>query len=112
MQPVYVERNGIEMKFAAGFIYCLALLIMWPGRSAADTGGVAKERFGETADGRPLYLYTLTNANGMRATIMNYGGIMVSLHVPDRNGALDDVVLGYANLADTSVREINRISAP
>lgn len=38
---------------------------------------------------------TLTNSNGMKAIIMHYGGRVVSLYVPDRNGKLDDVVLGY-----------------
>ena len=43
-------------------------------------------------------LYTLTNANGMEARIMTYGGAVVSLKVPDRNGKLGDVVLGYETL--------------
>jgi aldose 1-epimerase len=43
-------------------------------------------------------LYTLTNANGLRAKITNYGGILVSLEVPDREGALADITLGYRTL--------------
>ncbi len=50
------------------------------------------------ADGREVQLYTLTNANGMRADITNYGGIVVRLYVPDKNGKLDDIVLGYDTL--------------
>src|SRR5947199_4530327 len=57
------------------------------------------ERFG-TADGKEVSLYTLTNRNGVEAKITNFGGILVSLKVPDRNGHLDDVVLGYDNLSD------------
>src|SRR5204862_5708423 len=43
-------------------------------------------------------IYTLTNSHGVEAKIMNYGGIVTSLKVPDRNGRLDDVVLGFDNL--------------
>ena len=57
------------------------------------------ERFG-TVDGKEVSLYTLTNRNGVEARITNFGGILVSLKVPDRNGQLEDVVLGYDNLSD------------
>ncbi|HKY03935.1 MAG TPA: aldose epimerase family protein, partial [Blastocatellia bacterium] len=59
-----------------------------------------KESFGKTADGQSVELYTLTNPNGVEARIINYGGIVVSLKVPDRNGKLDDVVLGFDTLDD------------
>ncbi|HXG64998.1 MAG TPA: aldose epimerase family protein [Blastocatellia bacterium] len=59
---------------------------------------IQKQAFGKTPDGTPVELYTLTNARGAEAKIMTYGGIVVSLRVPDRNGKLDDVVLGYDTL--------------
>lgn len=43
-------------------------------------------------------MYTLTNANGMEVDAMNYGGIIVSIRVPDRKGQFADVVLGHENL--------------
>lgn len=49
-------------------------------------------------DGRAVSLFTLTNAHGLVARITNYGGIVVGLLVPDRNGALGDVVLGLDTL--------------
>ena len=58
---------------------------------------VSKESFG-TADGQNVDLYTLKNRNGMEARITNYGGIVVSLKVPDRNRKFDDVVLGFNDL--------------
>ncbi|MGB9623560.1 MAG: aldose epimerase family protein [Phycisphaerae bacterium] len=61
---------------------------------------IQKEPFGTTRDGTAVDLYTLTNANGMSADITNYGGIVVRLYAPDRNGKLADVVLGYDKLAD------------
>ena len=45
-------------------------------------------------------LYTLTNENGMEVCITNYGGRIVSLMVPDRDGTMRDVVLGFDNVAD------------
>ncbi len=59
-----------------------------------------KESFGQTPDGREVDLYTLTNTNGLRAKITNYGAILVSLEVPDRDGNLADITLGYDNLDD------------
>ena len=45
-------------------------------------------------------LYTLKNASGMEVGITNYGGRIVSLMVPDRDGELRDVVLGFDDLTD------------
>jgi aldose 1-epimerase len=59
-----------------------------------------KQSFGETGDGQQIDLYILTNKNGMEAAITNYGGTVVTLKVPDRNGKLADVVLGYDKLND------------
>jgi len=60
---------------------------------------IEKRVFGK-ADGRDVYLYTLTNANGLKADITNYGGIVTSLMVPDREGNLADIVSGYDSLAE------------
>ncbi len=57
-----------------------------------------KTVFGKTKDGAAVDLFTLTNANGMKAKIMTYGAILTELHVPDRQGKLDDVVLGFDDL--------------
>jgi len=59
---------------------------------------IEKRPFGKTADGKSVDLYTLTNANGLKADIMTYGGIVTSLHVPDRNGNFADIVLGCDSL--------------
>lgn len=58
---------------------------------------IEKKFFGKTKNGTDVYMYTLKNINGMEAEIINYGGILVSLRVPDRNKKLCDVVLGYDN---------------
>jgi len=59
---------------------------------------IERRLFGTTGDARRVDLYTLINANGLEARIMPYGGVVVSLSVPDRDGNLGDVVLGYDNL--------------
>jgi aldose 1-epimerase len=62
--------------------------------------GITRAEFGQLSNGRTAHIYTLTNARGMKARITNYGGIVVSLHAPDRRGRMADVVLGYNNLSD------------
>jgi aldose 1-epimerase len=61
---------------------------------------VRRVPFGATPDGTPVELFTITNASGTRLTATNYGGIIVSLQVRDRDGNLGDVVLGFDALAD------------
>lgn len=59
---------------------------------------VTSEVFGQTPDGT-AYLYTLTNKNGMKVGISSYGGIVTTLEVPDKNGTMADVVLGFDSLS-------------
>jgi len=61
-------------------------------------GTITESAFGKLSDGTPIELYTLRNSHGMEATIMNYGGIVTSLKVPDKHGKFDDIVLGFDNL--------------
>ncbi|MFR6512981.1 MAG: aldose epimerase family protein [Ruminococcus sp.] len=56
---------------------------------------VRVETFGSTSKEEEAVLYTLTNENGMSASITNYGAALVKLNVPDKEGKLRDVVLGY-----------------
>jgi aldose 1-epimerase len=59
---------------------------------------IKTESFGKTPDGQEVDLYTMTNANGIRAKITNYGAILVSLEVPDKKGKMDDITLGFDTL--------------
>src|SRR5271165_1703949 len=54
--------------------------------------------FGKTREGVAVRIFTLTNKHGVEATITNYGGRVVSLKVPDKLGAMGDVVLGFDSL--------------
>jgi aldose 1-epimerase len=70
----------------------LASLIMLTAICSAKTA-VSKQAFGHTPEGTPVNLYSLKDGK-IEVGIMTYGGIVVSLRVPDRNGKLEDVVLG------------------
>lgn len=59
---------------------------------------LSESPFGNLPDGQQAKLYTLINNQGITLKITNYGAIVTELWVPDRNGELEDVVLGYDNL--------------
>jgi len=71
----------------------LAIVVILTTTMAAETH-VSKQAFGHTADGAAVDLYALSDGK-VEVRIMTYGGIIVSLRTPDRNGKLDDVVLGF-----------------
>ena len=75
----------------------LALTIFATAQSAKHKSGVETKPLG-THDGRPITLYKLTNAHGVEVDAMNYGGIILSIRVPDRKGEFADVVLGHETL--------------
>lgn len=60
---------------------------------------VTKDSFGKLADGTEVFRYTLKNANGIEMQVINYGGIVTALKAPDKNGVLEDIVLGYDSLS-------------
>jgi aldose 1-epimerase len=62
-----------------------------------NSSPVEKEKFG-TVDGKEIDIFTLTNQSGTRVRIINYGAIVVSLLMPDRDGNLADIVTGYDSL--------------
>ena len=62
--------------------------------------GLSPEKFVSEVNGKPTALYTLVNANGMEVCVTNFGGRIVSVMVPDRNGEMKDVVLGFDNIAN------------
>ncbi len=66
----------------------------WPGKPGIDC-----DVFGDTEDGT-VYRYTMTNSEGISVSILNYGGIIQSLVVPDAHGARDNVVLGFDKVSD------------
>ncbi len=60
--------------------------------------GLSPEKFAAEVDGKPTALYSVKSSDGMEAAITNYGGRIVALQVPDRNGEMRDVVLGFDSI--------------
>ena len=61
---------------------------------------ITKSFYGKTKDNKKVDLYSFKTENGMEVHIINYGGIITSLKVPDKNGETEDIVLGYNKLED------------
>mgnify|MGYP000165055292 CR=1 FL=1 len=60
---------------------------------------INKKRFNKLINGKQVGLFTLQNNKGTFCEITNYGGILTALHVPDKNGKVEDVTLGFDSLA-------------
>lgn len=60
--------------------------------------GITKQHWGNGPSGEQVDLYTLRDSKGLEATITNYGGRIVKLKTPDRNGKFEDIVLGFDDL--------------
>ncbi|MCX6307058.1 MAG: galactose mutarotase [Bacteroidetes bacterium] len=67
-------------------------------KATHTTMQIMKEKFG-SADQKEVFLYTLTNNNGIKVKISNYGGIITSIETPDKNDHTGDIVLGYDTLS-------------
>ena len=61
---------------------------------------ITKQPFGTTSDGEAAWLYCLKNSEGASVTVTSYGCRIVSICVPDRDGQLRDICLGYDTLAE------------
>jgi aldose 1-epimerase len=80
------------------FTGALLMTSLAPTGATQQRGSTSKKPFGKTSDGQSVDLFVLTNKGGAEASITNFGGAVVSVKVPDRNGKLADVVLGYDTL--------------
>jgi aldose 1-epimerase len=89
------EASAIATRGRHWFAIFGALIMLTTTMSVKTR--VRKEPFGHTSDGTSVDVYSLSDDN-IEVRIMTYGGIIVSLRAPDRNGMLDDVVLGYDSL--------------
>src|SRR4051794_24217288 len=81
-----------------GVVAALLAVLAGAGRAAADVSG--PETFGKLGDGTVVEMYTLKSARGAVAKVMTLGATLVELHVPDKQGKLADVVLGFDTPAD------------
>ena len=78
----------------------MATFACTPQQEALTQSGLNPKNFQAEVNGKQTQLYTLTNANGMEVCITNFGGRIVSIMVPDKNGTMTDVVLGFDSIAD------------
>ena len=88
------------MRIPIGMFAAVFLLsgLLFARESTFDGKSMEKKSFGVTADGSSADLYVLTNKNGAQVSITNFGGVVVSIKVPDRKGTLGDIVLGHDSL--------------
>ncbi|HPT09374.1 MAG TPA: aldose epimerase family protein [Bacteroidales bacterium] len=87
------EPGSVNVKI--GDSSSLDSVMDWDNESVRVT--IMKKSFG-TIDNQPVYLFTLRNMNGMTVKITNYGGIVTSIMMPDKEGHSGDIVLGYDSL--------------
>jgi aldose 1-epimerase len=85
-------------RSSLAYLFVLALtihgLLLAQTIASKHKPGVQEQPFG-TREGRPVNLFTLTNSHGLEVHAMNYGGIILSIRVPDRKGQFADIVLGH-----------------
>ena len=102
MADAQIQRNrgrGILPTLCVALLLTIAACEPAPSPPQTQTAmTVTKVPFGTTGDGEAVDLYTLTNANGIEVRTINYGAIITSLRVPDKDSRLDDIVLGFDTL--------------
>jgi len=92
-------------KALAFLIHNLAFaLLFFTGLVNSQKLTIEKKTFGTLSSGEEVRLFTLRNSKGMQVGILDYGGIITSLLVPDQKGQYEDVALGFDHLADYETR--------
>jgi aldose 1-epimerase len=89
------------MKYHFFLILMMVCLVSCSGRrqdQQKSKACIVKETFGEY-NSQQVERYTLVNSNGVMMKVITYGGIITELHLPDRNGKMGDVVLGFDRLS-------------
>ena len=79
-------------------VWAVAALLMaacTPKAEKATDSGLLQSKFQTEVDGKKTDLFTLRNKNNMEVCITNFGGRIVSVMVPDKDGQMRDVVLGF-----------------
>lgn len=97
-------RKSFPLLFAAVIVLIAACkpkteTTAEPAADSTVSTQVVKDTFGALPDGKVVYRFTLKNDNGVEMQVINYGGIITSLKTPDKNGNVEDIVLGYDSLS-------------
>jgi aldose 1-epimerase len=98
----FVRLPKVMKIIVSTLLLTLALIstLVLPSMHSYAAGTIEKQAFGKTPEGTEVSQYTLTNANKVEVKIITYGGIITSVRVPDRDGNMANVVLGFSNLDD------------
>ncbi|MGH8237767.1 MAG: galactose-1-epimerase, partial [Steroidobacteraceae bacterium] len=86
------------MQRRATFVLAMIACTVFDAAGAVSAASASRVDFGALPDGRRAEAVTLRNSKGLAATVITYGAALQSLLMPDRDGTLSDVVLGYASL--------------
>ena len=99
------------MSRIPSFMKSLALLAACCAASVASAA-IEVSDWGKTSDGKEVKLYTMTNDNGMVVKISNFGAVINAIIVPDKDGNMADVALGFDEVsgyeADSCLRRAGR----
>ena len=90
----------MKIKSLIPFVWLMVVCSCAHQTEQLTKSGLNPENFKAEVDGKSTDLYTLVNKNGVEACITNYGGRLVSLMLPDKDGKFIDVVLGHDSIAD------------
>ena len=93
-----MQNTSAWLKPLAAALSVACLIGCKTASESESAPSITSAPFGKTKEGQPVTLFTLRNRQGSEARICNYGGLVISLKVPDRNGQMGDVVLGYDDL--------------
>jgi len=83
------------------------IILILAAQTAPATAAITKTAWGETPGHQKVALYTLSNRAGITARIATYGGMLVDLRVPDRNGTVANIVRGQSTLDDYFARHVS-----
>ena len=91
-------NNHQILVLASGVALALASCAGGKSTDSELIAGINPEKFVAEVDGKPTALYSLKSSDGMEVAVTNYGGRIVALMVPDRDGKMRDIVLGFDSI--------------
>jgi aldose 1-epimerase len=93
-------QNQKIMKYKILLLLSITFVVAACNSKNATNSNLIPQKFDDKIDGKPVSLITLKNNAGMEVCITNFGGRIVSIFLPDKNGELRDVALGFDNIKD------------
>lgn len=97
LRPYYFLGRNLGEEYPQ-YLRSMSLLLHRKKQSTRTLSGLYPDNFKATVAGKPTALYRLVNKEGVEACFTNYGARLVSLIIPDRDGNMEDIVLGFDNI--------------